>query len=156
MADLDLKGGQEPEEDERGNSGRRGQSERSQRRHRADIRERLFAIFDRLADSLEGRGDAELAGIIREDSRAMVNGLASLVKRAPGFGPPIMGLLAVLEPLLAFGRILRLLGRRWRERRLEEREAYDPGLYEADHPQPEPEEPEPERETAEPWRLAGE
>lgn len=119
--ELDLERGREEEGEEKKP---RGGSERSNRRHRADIKERLYAVFSRLADSLEGRGDAELAGMIREDSRAMVEGLASLVKRAPGFAGPIMGVLSVLEPLIAFGRILRLLGRRLGERRasrLEER-----------------------------------
>jgi hypothetical protein len=117
VAELDLQRGEADEDEGRSSSKPRGQSERSSRRHRADIKERLYAIFARLADSLEGRGDLELAGIIREDSRAMVEGLASLVKRAPGFAPPILGVLAVLEPLIAFGRILRLLGRRLRDRR---------------------------------------
>jgi hypothetical protein len=126
MAELNLQRGED--EDEGGGSKPRGQSERSSRRHRADIKERLYAIFSRLADSLEGRGDLELASMIREDSRAMVEGLASLVKRAPGFAPPILGVLAVLEPLIAFGRILRLLGRRLRERR--EEEPYDEGASE--------------------------
>src|SRR5438552_3054389 len=112
MDELDLEHG--PKDEEEREDRKRGESERSQRRKRADIRERLFAIFDRLADSLEGRGDEELAGMIREDSRAMVGGLASLVRRAPGFGPPILGALAVLEPVIAFGRIFRVLVGRMR------------------------------------------
>lgn len=127
MADeLDLEQGQPGEDEQSGGGSRppRGESERSQRRRRADIRERLHAVFSRLADALEGRGDVELAGYIREDQKAMVEGLASLVKRAPGLGAPVMGTLAVLEPVIAFGRIIRLLGRRLGERRaaaLEER-----------------------------------
>ena len=153
----------EPEEDRP-----RGQSERSQRRHRASIRERLFSIFDALADSLEGRGDEELAGIIREDSRAMVGGLESLIRKVPAMASPILGGLAVLEPLIAFGRIFRLLTRRMRERR----EAALEAAYYEEQPVPDSDEPAPapepaptlEREgiplagedVARPWDLSGE
>lgn len=96
------------------------QERRERARHRdteAGIRERLHAIFSRLADAREGRGDVELAAMIREDSRAMVEGLLSVVRRAPGLAGVITGALAVLEPLIAFGRIARLLGGRFADRR---------------------------------------
>lgn len=121
MAELDLTpkpgGGDEPKpEGER--------SERSKRRDRQREREqtgnlagRLQAIFDRLAQRFEGKGDAELAAIIREDSRAMVGGLVSLTKRVPGAASPILLLLGVVEPVLAFGRLFRVLAGRWAARR---------------------------------------
>lgn len=158
--ELRLEGGQEPEEER---PRKRGESERSQRRHRASIRERLFAIFDTLADSLEGRGDLELAGIIREDSRAMVGGLESLIRKVPAMAAPILGGLAVLEPLIAFGRIFRLLARRVRERREEalEAAAYEAeGVYgEGEEPAPAPAPPAPAEDEvpiARPWDLSGE
>ena len=141
MAELKLEGGQEPEEDKP----ERGTSERTQRRQRArerergaDIEGRLYAIFGRLADALEGRGDEELAGMIREDTKAMVGGLVSVVKRVPAAAGAVVGGLAVLEPLIAFGRIFRLLLRRAAERRREALEGYEPVPEEELHPQPAP------------------
>jgi hypothetical protein len=149
MTDIDL---ERPEPEEKPASDRRRESdERQGRRKRADIRERLFAIFNRLADSREGRGDVELAAMIREDSRAMVEGLLSVTRRAPGLAPAIMGALAVLEPLIAFGRIAKLLGGRFAERRARAYEdVFEP---EPDTPEPVAPEPpsEPEPETAQPW-----
>jgi hypothetical protein len=149
MTELDL---EKPEpEEEPAASRRRDSDERQGRRKRADIRERLFAIFNRLADSREGKGDVELAEMIREDSRAMVEGLLSVTRRAPGLSPAILGALAVLEPLIAFGRIARLLGGRFAERRAR--------AYYEDEPEGPPleEEPvaptEPEPEIAQPWLL---
>ena len=128
MAELKLDGGQEESREER----ERGASERTQRRRRAEERERqgdlqsrLHAIFARLADALEGRGDYELAGMIREDQKAMVGGLASAVKRVPAMGGAVIGVLAILEPLIAFGRIFRLLLRRLGERRREALEGFE-------------------------------
>lgn len=142
MSELRLEGGEEPEEEGAGRKPR-GESERSNRRHRASIRERLFAIFDTLADSLEGRGDLELAGIIREDSRAMVGGLESLIKRVPKLAGVVLGGLSVVEPLIAFGRIFRVLARRMRERREEalEQANWEAGQAEEPEAELEPEEP---------------
>lgn len=117
--ELDLERG-DPDKEEGG----RPRSERSQRRDRArekerqgDVGKRLGTIFERLAQSVEGRGDDELAGMIREDKEAMVGGLVSVTSKAPALAPGVLGVLAVLEPLIAFGRILRLLLRRAGERR---------------------------------------
>lgn len=155
--ELSLEGGQEPEED--GGGGKpRGQSERSRRRHRADIRDRFQTVFDRIADSLEGRGDAELAGMIREDSQAMVGGLVSVTKRVPAASGVILGGLAVLEPLIAFGRIFRLLLRRLGDRRAQaayEAELEEPG-YEQEPPPPAAPEVEEASPVARPWDLSGE
>jgi hypothetical protein len=116
---LDLSGKKTPPEDagDSGSKAKPGRSERSQRRHRADMKERLYAIFERLAERLEGRGDVELAAMVREDMRAMVGGLDSLARRVPGLSTPILLGLGILEPVLAFGRIARLLLDRWAERR---------------------------------------
>jgi len=151
VAGLDLQKGP-PADDE--NPPPRGRSERSTRRHRADIRDRLTTVFERLADSLEGRGDEELAGMIREDTKAMVGGLVNVTKRAPGLATPILGALAVLEPLIAFGRVFRLILRRAGERRA----AALPEPVYADEPPPAAPAPPPEDRPeesfiAEPWRL---
>ena len=134
MSELDLtgrKGGGEPKPDGEP-KGRGSRSERTGRRHRADMRERLFAIFERLAERLEGRGDAELAQVIRQDARAMVGGLDSAAKRVPGLASPILWALGILEPLLAFGRVMRILLDRFSQRRASrfEAEEEEPGLEE--------------------------
>jgi hypothetical protein len=143
-------------------------SERSQRRDRArerdrrgDLGNRLGAIFERLAQSVEGRGDDELAAMIREDKAAMVGGLVSLTSRAPALAPGVLAALAIVEPLIAFGRIFRLLLRRAAWRREEAAQARDGWEYE---PEPEggvqvpqafdgPAEPE-EEFVARPWDLS--
>lgn len=151
--DLDLRRGLDDDENDGPKDRKpRGQSERSQRRNRADIRQRLETVLTRLADSLEGRGDEELATMIREDSRAMIGGLLSVTRRVPAAAGVIVAGLAVLEPLIAFGRVFRLLLRRAAERReaayYEQPEPAEerPGPQ----PPPEPEEPAP---VAEPWKL---
>lgn len=110
----------------------RERSERSKRRDNARARERqgdvgrrLGTIFERLAQSVEGRGDEELAEMIREDREAMVGGLVNLTSKAPGLAPGVMAVLAVLEPLIAFGRIFRLLLRRTGDRRAERLAAWE-------------------------------
>lgn len=129
MAELDLEpkpGGEEPKPEP-------GRSPRSERRHRQKEREaaqgltsRLQAIFDRIADRFEGKGDHELADIIREDSRAMVGGLVGLTKRIPGAAAPILLVLGIVEPVLAFGRLFRVLAGRWAARRYAEPESDEP------------------------------
>lgn len=161
MGDLDLKDGHEADDEPK----ERGTSARSQRRHRAKEREgqdaiagRLNTIFVRLAQSLEGRGDDELAAVIREDSGAMVGGLVSVTRRVPAAATAIVAGLAVLEPLIAFGRVFRLLLRRSAERRAAyaaEWPADDeqPG----DHPPapaPPAAEPAPDDTEARPWELS--
>lgn len=153
--ELDLENGEPEESSSSSRSRKQDSAERQGRRKRADVRERLYAIFSRLADSREGRGDVELAELIREDSRAMVEGILSATRRAPGLAPAMLGALAVLEPLIAFGRIARLLGSRFAERRAR--------AYEEDGPEPDssyggpeeypsaPAEPEEETPIAQPW-----
>lgn len=167
MTDLDLQRG-EPDEPKP-----RERSERSQRRDRArerdkqgDVSRRLGTIFERLAQSVEGRGDDELAAMIREDREAMVGGLVNLTSKAPALAPAVLGVLAVLEPLIAFGRIFRLLLRRAGERR-EARYAEwgpdanygEPGEFVAGQPVPGGFEPPAAEEDAEehvarPWDLS--
>jgi hypothetical protein len=137
------------------------QSERTERRHRANISDRLTTIFDRLADSLEGRGDLELAEMIREDKKAMVGGLVSVTRRAPAIAPAIMAVLSVLEPLIAFGRVFRLLGRSMGDRRAARAEAWEEPIG-GEEPTAQPggahvgivPAPVPEDATARPWDLS--
>jgi hypothetical protein len=154
---LDLTGELEPEEAEqeepRTKKKPRGGDEapgaRTRRRHEGELRGRLGDVFERLAEWLEGRGDAELAGIIREDSKAMVGGLVSLTRPAAWLRPPMLAALSVVEPVLAFGRVFRVLGGRWVARReriaLERQEAELAAQFAAEQ--------EAEAEPAQPWQV---
>ena len=114
---------------------RRSSSSSSKRpKVEVEIESRLERILSRLAELREGRGDDELAGALREDTQAIAGSIVSVTKP---FGAPARRLvltgLAVAEPLLAFGRIGRILAGRLaarRERLQREREAaaaeYDP------------------------------
>lgn len=96
---------------------------RTRRRHEGELRNRLELTLERIAEWLEGRGDLELAGVIREDSKAMIGGLVSLTRPLGWLRPPLIAVLSVVEPVLAFGRVLRILGGRLADRRARAREA---------------------------------
>lgn len=97
---------------------------RSRRRDASELQARMTRTLDRLAEALEGRGDRELAGIIREDGPAITGGLVALTKPVKWLVSPLTVALAIAEPLLAFGRVARVLAGRWRDRRLAHVEAY--------------------------------
>jgi hypothetical protein len=100
-------------------SGRSSSSSRRRRPNRTEtsLKERLVACFDRIAESLEGRGDNELAEIVRNDGEIMAQGLVSLTRPFTAIRTPLLVLVAIVEPALAFGRILRVLAGRLHERR---------------------------------------
>lgn len=83
----------------------------------AEVGTRLHRTFERLALWREARNDTELAEIIREDSEQMEQGIVSLTKNAPFLRGPLMFFLNVVEPVLAFQRIVRTLLYRWQDRR---------------------------------------
>lgn len=157
--DLDLQKGRSDDEP-------KGVTSRTERRHRAKDRQesdaltnRLSAILARIAESLEGREEFELAEVIREDSRAMVGGLVSLTRRVPAAAGALIAALSVVEPLIAFGRVFRVMLRRignrradavaeW-ERENQERESQDlPPVAAPSAPVQEDAAP-----IAEPWKL---
>lgn len=74
---------------------------------------RLNRALDRIAKALEARDDDELADTIREDSEAISQGFISLTRSIPLLRSPLVMLLNLLEPALAFGRVGRILYRRW-------------------------------------------
>ena len=92
---------------------------RTRRRHDAEVRERLGNVFERLAEWRESRGDEELAAIIREDARSMTAGFVSLTRNLPVVRAVVLNVLAFLEPVLAFGRLVRVVVGRWQVRRWE-------------------------------------
>ncbi len=95
-----------------------------------DLKERLTTVFTRIADAADARGDVELAEVVRDDTEIMATGLVSLTRPFMLLRTPLLLLLAVVEPVMAFGRIGRLTLERVlirRERRKDEaRESTDP------------------------------
>lgn len=75
----------------------------------AELRERFQAVFARISESLEGRDDLELATAIREEAAAMSGGIVSLTRQFTALRAPLLALLALIEPILAFGRVGRIL-----------------------------------------------
>jgi hypothetical protein len=125
MPELDLTGSKSSESKSSESSRKEesgDRSERTVRRHGAEVRERLGAVVDRLAEWREARGDVELADALREDAKTIVGGFESLVRSFAWVRAPLLVALGVVEPLLAFGRILRILGGRLADRRARARE----------------------------------
>lgn len=84
-----------------------------------DLKTRLEEIFRRIADAAEARGDDELADIIREDMKVMATGLVSLTRPLRALRGPLMLLLAIVEPFMAFSRVTRVMLGRFMDRRAE-------------------------------------
>lgn len=81
------------------------------------FRGRLLEVIERIATSLEERGDEELAEILREDGPVMATGLTSLTGLLSPLRLPLLVTLAVIEPVLAFGRLFRVLAYRFADNR---------------------------------------
>lgn len=89
-----------------------------------DLRARLETIFDRIGDAAEARGDEELADVVREDKEVMAGGLVSLTTPFKALRTPLLFALGIVEPVMAFSRIVRLMLGRTLDHRAEKR---DPG-----------------------------
>lgn len=83
----------------------------------AELSSRLERVFDRIVKALVMRDDEELAQVVREDSEAMSQGLISLTRSVKFLRSPLLMILNLVEPVLAFGRVGRILIGRWIERR---------------------------------------
>lgn len=84
-----------------------------------DLKSRLHTVFDRLADAADARGDDELSAALREDRDVMAQSLVTLTRPFQALRTPLLGLLAIMEPVIAFNRIGRLLFGRVVDRRAE-------------------------------------
>lgn len=130
---LDLDGrteeevtGTDPEEkpDKQGRVGKakggrpKGSSSRPPAAER-ELQSRTGRIVSRITDRLEERGDHELATALQEDGDAMVGGLVELTRRFTALRTPLLLILGLVEPVLAFGRVGRILIRRAQWRREE-------------------------------------
>lgn len=82
-----------------------------------EIRSRLDRVFDRIVKARRAREDEELAEVIEEDAEAMAQGFLSMTTNVPFTRGPLIMFLNVLEPLLAFNRVVRILFLRFMERR---------------------------------------
>lgn len=124
---VDLAGGSQ-REDDAGKSKSASSSSRptaAQKRKAAtdtDLKSRLHTVFDRIADAAEARGDDELASTIRTDRDVMATGLVSFTRPFMALRTPLLLVLAVVEPLMAFSRIGRLMFGRVLDRRAERAE----------------------------------
>jgi hypothetical protein len=85
----------------------------------SDLKSRLTTVMGRIADAAEARGDDELAGTIRDDMDIMATGLVSLTRPLTALRTPLLLLLAIIEPVMAFSRIVRLMLGRAMTRRAE-------------------------------------
>jgi hypothetical protein len=87
---------------------------------------RLIGAFDQLAEWRAARDDAELANAFDEDKDKMARGLTSFTHAITPARKPLIIFLSFVEPVLAFGRIGRILAERFvarRQRIAEERAA---------------------------------
>lgn len=92
-------------------------SQASQDRADRDLRTRLEGVFDRIAEAAEVRGDIELADAIAEDAKVMAQGLVSFTRPLRALRGPLLLLLGIVEPFMAFRRVGMLLFGRWYVRR---------------------------------------
>jgi hypothetical protein len=81
------------------------------------IAAQVARTFDRIVKALEDREDEELATVIEEDKDAMSRGIVSLTRNVKQLRKPLIVVLNLIEPLLAFGRVGRILLLRFAERR---------------------------------------
>jgi hypothetical protein len=89
--------------------------DRPRRRTRVEVR--LQRVIERVGEALENRGDAELGGAVRAEAKAMSSGLVSATRRSKRLRSLLLALLDLVEPALAFGRVLRILLSRLAARR---------------------------------------
>lgn len=82
-----------------------------------EIRRRLERVFDRTVKWRQARGDDELAEALTEDGEMMTDAVISITDTFNPLRVPTLLALAIVEPLLAFGRVFRILMGRFLARR---------------------------------------
>lgn len=130
--ELDLSGKADPEREAPKQDKKKGGAEqvytrpdRAERAWERDMRGRMERTLTRLQEWLEGRGDTELATILKEDGPAMIGGMIFPMRSAMWLRAPVVTVLTIVEPLLAFGRLFRTLLGRLSARREAAAEEYD-------------------------------
>lgn len=101
-----------------GSSARKPASTAKRKATDTDLRTRLLNVIDRIIRAADARGDDELADTLKEDRDIIAQGIVSFTSGALAvFRIPILIVLAIVEPIMAFSRIgmllfARLLGAR--------------------------------------------
>ena len=88
-----------------------------------ELHARLVESLGQVQEWREARDDEELATAIEQDKEKMAKGLVSLTHAVMPLRKPLVVFLSFVEPILAFGRVGRILTFRWvekRQRRAEE------------------------------------
>lgn len=78
-----------------------------------EIQSQLNDVWDRIAEWREARDDHELANVIREDAPMMTRGTMGLASRFALIRLPLLITLSIIGPVLAFGRVGRILRERF-------------------------------------------
>lgn len=140
--ELDLEKG-DPSRAEERRSRRRtssdsGESKTSSDRLDRELHSRLVEAFGQVVEWRQAREDEELATAIDEDKEKMSSGLVSLTHAVAPLRQPLVIFLSFVEPLLAFGRVGRILATRWVTRRQAQAEdlAQAQAEWDAAHGQP--------------------
>lgn len=79
------------------------------------IGSRLERAIIRISDVLENRGNIELSEALREDAKSMSGAVLSATRRFTPLGKTVLFLLDIAEPILAFGRVVRIAFTQFRE-----------------------------------------
>jgi len=94
-----------------------GESKTTSEKLDRELHSRIVTSFERVVEWREARDDQELATAIDEDKDKMATGLVSLTHTVAPLRQPLVTFLGFVEPLLAFGRVGRILVTRWVTRR---------------------------------------
>jgi hypothetical protein len=100
-----------------------------------ELHARIVDAFGQVVEWREAREDEELATAINEDKEKMAKGLVSLTHAVEPLRQPLLIFLGFVEPVMAFGRVGRILGGRWIARRQQQAEemAMQQAQWDADH-----------------------
>lgn len=82
-----------------------------------ELHSRLVGSLEQIQEWRQARDDNELAAAIEQDKDKMAKGLVSLTHAVVPLRKPLLVFLGFVEPVLAFGRVGRILTFRWVERR---------------------------------------
>lgn len=78
---------------------------------------RVQAVFIKIADMLQRKGDDELEEAVRDNAPAMSQGFVSLTRNIRWLRSPLLLFLNLVEPALAFWDVGTILVARWYARR---------------------------------------
>lgn len=98
---------------------RKSGTSRPSTRDRVDgeINSRVTRVLGKIADMLDVKQDEELSSAIRENTDEMTQGFVSLTHNVKWLRNPLIMLLNLVEPTIAFWRVGTILAGRWYERR---------------------------------------